>query len=494
MCAKPDGGWGWVIVASALVMNLLVDGVKYSFGILLMELVRVFGRSKGETSLIMSIQVGAMLLSGPLTSAFVNRFGCRAVAFVGTLVATSGFLISAFASSVLWLYVSFGLIAGLGFGLLNMPPYVMIARYFDRRLSLAIGLGSMGSGLGTLIFNPMSKMLIDEFSWRGTLVIQAGMILHGLACSLVLRPLNHTAREPDKHGQRQTIPDTELDITRDLDNGDSVEIKSFQQNVSLKLMSNSNLDKAVLETKLLEKQGIEEDDTNTCTEIIEIIPAKSFLQINQKRAFTEDVQRNYTGQKRWLSIAPLRNPGFVILIVSNLLTELAQNVPFAYLPYMMVDKGFPKQDTVTVIFFIGLLSTIARAVIGLIADRKWFSRARLCCLVLVINGVLITMAPFCASRTAFLAFGILFGLSAGSASSLSGSLVPDLFGAAQIADFSGINMFFSAVAAFTGLPAAGALFDLSQSYIFPFVVAGCEMATSGLLIYIIPLCANNKRT
>ncbi|KAH3808376.1 hypothetical protein DPMN_136729 [Dreissena polymorpha] len=43
----------------------------------------------------------------------------------------------------------------------------------------------------------------------------------------------------------------------------------------------------------------------------------------------------------------------------------------------------------------------------------------------------------------------------GSASSLSGSLVPDLFGAAQIADFSGINMFFSAVAAFTGLPAAG---------------------------------------
>ncbi|KAH3808375.1 hypothetical protein DPMN_136728 [Dreissena polymorpha] len=62
----------------------------------------------------------------------------------------------------------------------------------------------------------------------------------------------------------------------------------------------------------------------------------------------------------------------------------------------------------------GLLSTIARAVIGLIADRKWFSRARLCCLVLVINGVLITMAPFCASRTAFLAFGILFGLSAGT--------------------------------------------------------------------------------
>ncbi|KAH3808371.1 hypothetical protein DPMN_136724 [Dreissena polymorpha] len=47
---------------------------------------------------------------------------------------------------------------GLGFGLLNMPPYVMIAHYFDRRLSLAIGLGSMGSGLGTLIFNPMSKV------------------------------------------------------------------------------------------------------------------------------------------------------------------------------------------------------------------------------------------------------------------------------------------------------------------------------------------------
>ncbi|KAH3718248.1 hypothetical protein DPMN_061049 [Dreissena polymorpha] len=203
-------------------------------------------------------------------------------------------------------------------------------------------------------------MLIDEYSWRGTLVIQAGMILHGLACSLVLRPLNHTAREPDNRGQRKTITDTELNKKRDLHNGDSVEITSFQQNVSLKLISNSNLKKVVFETKLLEKQGIEEDDTNTCTEIIEITLAESILQINQRRALNEDVQRNYTGQKRWLSIAPLRNPGFVILIVSNLLTELAHNVPFAYVPYMMVDKGFPKQDAVTVIFCIGKRTRIRK--------------------------------------------------------------------------------------------------------------------------------------
>jgi len=62
---KPvDGGWGWIIVISAFVTSAIVDGVKYTFGIIFLELVDTFHESRSSTSLIISIQIGALLLTG----------------------------------------------------------------------------------------------------------------------------------------------------------------------------------------------------------------------------------------------------------------------------------------------------------------------------------------------------------------------------------------------------------------------------------------------
>lgn len=60
-------------------------------------------------------------------------------------------------------------------------------------------------------------------------------------------------------------------------------------------------------------------------------------------------------KKRWLSLSPLRNPGFIIYILSNLLVEWGMNTPFAFLPDMMVHKGYTKQDAVWIMFIIGKL-------------------------------------------------------------------------------------------------------------------------------------------
>ena len=48
----PDGGWGWVVVMAGFLCNMVLDGIGYSFGILLTPLMKHYGVGKGLMSLV----------------------------------------------------------------------------------------------------------------------------------------------------------------------------------------------------------------------------------------------------------------------------------------------------------------------------------------------------------------------------------------------------------------------------------------------------------
>lgn len=79
--------------------------------------------------------------------------------------------------------------SGLGFGLIYLPAIVSVGYYFEEKRAFATGLAVCGSGLGAFIFNPFSKYLIDEFGWRGAILIEAGLILNCVLCGALFRPL-----------------------------------------------------------------------------------------------------------------------------------------------------------------------------------------------------------------------------------------------------------------------------------------------------------------
>jgi len=59
-----DGGWGWVVVAAAFLANLIVDGVTYTFGIIMPQLLDHFEAGKGKTALVGSLIPGVYLIVG----------------------------------------------------------------------------------------------------------------------------------------------------------------------------------------------------------------------------------------------------------------------------------------------------------------------------------------------------------------------------------------------------------------------------------------------
>lgn len=65
----------------------------------------------------------------------------------------------------------------------------MVGYYFERRRGLAAGISSAGAGFGMLTLTLLAAFLVEQYSWKGCLMIMAGVSLQCLICGALMRPL-----------------------------------------------------------------------------------------------------------------------------------------------------------------------------------------------------------------------------------------------------------------------------------------------------------------
>ncbi|KAJ8363336.1 hypothetical protein SKAU_G00121670 [Synaphobranchus kaupii] len=209
----PDGGWGWIVLLGCFV----VTGFSYAFpkavSVYFKELMREFGVGYSDTAWISSILLAMLYGSGPLSSIMVNKFGCRPVMLIGGLLAAAGMVAASFSTNIIQLYVTAGVVTGLGLALNFQPSLIMLGSYFERRRPLANGLAATGSPVFLTALSPLGQMLLDRYGWRGAFLIMGGLLLNLCTCGAVMRPLESRRRgghaaggEPNTQELRGMLP------------------------------------------------------------------------------------------------------------------------------------------------------------------------------------------------------------------------------------------------------------------------------------------------
>ncbi|CAL1546736.1 unnamed protein product [Lymnaea stagnalis] len=186
----PDGGYGWIIVVSGLIISLIVDGLTYTFGLFLGDFERAFNQPKSTIALASSLQVGIYLMIGPVVSVLTNRFGCRAIIIAGSLIAGLAFIVSSWSPNVTMLILTYGVFGGIGFGMMYLPSVVAVSVYFERKRALATGISVCGSGIGTFLLAPITEIILHEYNWSWALLILGAIILNGVVFGALVRPLD----------------------------------------------------------------------------------------------------------------------------------------------------------------------------------------------------------------------------------------------------------------------------------------------------------------
>jgi MFS family permease len=90
----------------------------------------------------------------------------------------AAFALSTLSNSVAMLMVTYGIVGGIGFGLIYLPAIVSVGYYFEKKRALATGIAVCGSGFGTFVFAPLAAMLLEHYDWKGANLILAGIIFN----------------------------------------------------------------------------------------------------------------------------------------------------------------------------------------------------------------------------------------------------------------------------------------------------------------------------
>ncbi|XP_013386020.1 monocarboxylate transporter 9 [Lingula anatina] len=178
-----------LIVIAAFMSHFFVHGLSASMGVYFEEFLEIFKQSVGDTAWVGSLNYGMLLLTGPVCSVIVDRFGCRVTAMLGGAIAAVGLFLSVFATSLMYLYVSFGIITGFGFGINCFASVFIVGLSFERRRSLAMGISIAGIGAGMMTQPYIIEYLVETYGWRGSLLIQSGFLLQTMSIGAVLHEL-----------------------------------------------------------------------------------------------------------------------------------------------------------------------------------------------------------------------------------------------------------------------------------------------------------------
>ena len=182
----------WLVVIGG-VLIIMCLGVAYAWGVFLMPIAKEFGWGRGETSLAVSILLLVFSVFMVIGGMCEKRYGPRVTATLGGAFVCLGWVLAYFTQSLWWLYISYGLLAGIGTGLGYLPAISTGVKWFPDKRGLVTGIVIFGFGFGAAFLAPLAARFIELYGWRMTMLIYGagfGVIIIGAAQLLKAPPAN----------------------------------------------------------------------------------------------------------------------------------------------------------------------------------------------------------------------------------------------------------------------------------------------------------------
>jgi OFA family oxalate/formate antiporter-like MFS transporter len=172
----------WPALVGGGFLNVAL-GTYYAWSVFVPVLEKEFGFSRTEMSFVSTINMVMLAVMYNIAGTLIGRFGARTIAVIGGICFSAGMFLASFSNSLTALYLTAGVLVGLGLGFGYLPPISVGFKWFPEARGLvsglAVGIFAAGSGvIGPVVggFEPFGwGGLIEKFGWRETFQILASV-------------------------------------------------------------------------------------------------------------------------------------------------------------------------------------------------------------------------------------------------------------------------------------------------------------------------------
>ncbi|QPG95145.1 hypothetical protein C2857_007731 [Epichloe festucae Fl1] len=175
--AQFDTWRGWIVVTAASCSFFMYMGVIYSWGILQAKMADTRGYSLTTLTFVGSLATSFMVSLCILVGKMVRKHGYRNVALVGAVFLGLGEFLSSWVVGHPWaLFITHGILFGVGGGLITLPCSTAPLQWFRKYRGIATGIVFGGGSLGAAVMGVAANELVDAVGVEWTFRILGFML------------------------------------------------------------------------------------------------------------------------------------------------------------------------------------------------------------------------------------------------------------------------------------------------------------------------------
>lgn len=150
----------WIQLVLGLVCMIAISSPQYVWALFTQPFTTAFGASLAQVQVTFSILIVLQTFLSPAQGFLIDRFGPRLLLSIGALVTGLSWMLAAYVSTVTGLYLTYGLLGGIGTGIIYIGVVGHMVQWFPDRRGFATGCVAAGYGMGAILFTfPVSTMV-----------------------------------------------------------------------------------------------------------------------------------------------------------------------------------------------------------------------------------------------------------------------------------------------------------------------------------------------
>jgi len=178
--------YAWVVLGALVVVMLLGSGLRAVFGVFIKPMETTFGWDRAALSGAAAISLLLLGAAGPIVGWLADQWGPRRVIFLSAILLGLGAMLSSRVSALWQIYITCGVLMGLGAGRVGMSTgAALAARWFEARRGLVMGLVGGAMSAGQLVIVPLAVWFTLSYGWRQSF-LYLGVLLLVIALPLTL--------------------------------------------------------------------------------------------------------------------------------------------------------------------------------------------------------------------------------------------------------------------------------------------------------------------